>query len=215
MKAVLLAAVLVVACSSKKTEPTGGSGSDTTAASGSDTAAGSGSDTTAGSGSDTGSDTAAGSDTAGSGSDVAKGSDDGDGDADHDDDDDHDHDGHEGHHHESGFDKLSAQGKRDFMKKKVVPPMRTAFQKFDPKKFKKFGCKTCHGKDPKGKKYKMPNDELPKLDWAALKKGKDKKIHEFMEKFVRPEMAKILGEPEYSKDNPDGFSCLGCHLEKK
>lgn len=213
MKAVLLAAVLVVACSSKKTEPTGGSGSDTTAASGSDTAAGSdrGSDTAAGSGSNaagSGSDTTAGSgsdnsgsDMAGSGSDVAKGSDDG--------------DDHEDDEHKSAFDKMSGEEKRDFMKKKVVPPMRTAFQKFDAKKFKKFGCKTCHGKDPKGKKYKMPNDELPKLDWAALKKGKDKKIHEFMEKFVRPEMAKILGEPEYSKDNPDGFSCLGCHLEKK
>jgi hypothetical protein len=94
--------------------------------------------------------------------------------------------------------------------------MKEAFQKFDPKQYEKFGCKTCHGKDPKATKYKMPNPELPKLDWAALDAGKQEpKTAEFMAKVVKPQMAKILGEKEMSKDNPKGFACLDCHEEKK
>jgi len=102
------------------------------------------------------------------------------------------------------------------MKTKVLPQMKAAFQKFDAKKFAKFTCKTCHGKDPVKAKYEMPNPELPKLDFAALKAGKQEpKLAEFMGKVVKPDMAKLLQRPEYSDKNPDGFGCLDCHLEKK
>ena len=101
-----------------------------------------------------------------------------------------------------------------------MPAMKAAFQKFDPKEFSNFTCKTCHGKDPKKTKYKMPNPELPKLDFAALKEGKDKKMMkaaEFMGKFVKPEMAKILEEKEMDPAHPElgGFGCLECHEQKK
>ncbi len=102
------------------------------------------------------------------------------------------------------------------MKKQVVPRMKRLFQEFDGAKFKTFGCKTCHGKDPQGSKYKMPNPELPKLDFAALKAGKQEpKMAEFMAKTVKPEMAKLLQQPESSDTNPDGFGCLECHDAKK
>ena len=114
--------------------------------------------------------------------------------------------------HESEFDKLTQEQKIDFMKKKVMPPMKAAFQKFDPKEYKNFSCKTCHGKDPKKSKYKMPNPDLPKLDFAKLKVGKQApEMAEFMEKTVKPQMAKILGAPEYTPQNPKGFGCLDCH----
>lgn len=114
------------------------------------------------------------------------------------------------------FDSLDRPAKVDFMKKQVVPAMKKAFQAFDPKKYATFGCKTCHGKDPQGSKYKMPNPELPKLDFAALEQGKQEpKVAEFMSKVVKPEMAKLLHETEYSDANPNGFGCLDCHEQKK
>ena len=114
------------------------------------------------------------------------------------------------------FDKLTHQEKMDFMKTKVLPPMRTAFQKFDKKEYAKFNCKTCHGKDPQKSKFKMPNPELPKLNFAKIKAGKQApEMAEFMEKTVEPDMAKILGKPKWSESTPNGFGCLDCHTEAK
>jgi hypothetical protein len=62
----------------------------------------------------------------------------------------------------------------------------------------------------------MPTADLPKLDFAALKAGKQKpKIAEWMGKIVKPEMAKLMHQPEYTEANPKGFGCLECHMEKK
>lgn len=113
------------------------------------------------------------------------------------------------------FGDLSHEDKVKFMKTRVMPAMKAAFRKFDPKEFASFTCKTCHGKDPKATKYKMPSPELGKLDFAAIKKGEDKEWVEFMGKVVVPEMAKILGEKEMSDTEPDGFDCLRCHEQKK
>jgi len=113
------------------------------------------------------------------------------------------------------FDKLERVEKIDFMKRQVVPRMKKLFQEFDGEKFSEFTCKTCHGKDPKGAKYKMPSPDLPKLDFAALEAGKQEpKIAEFMAKAVKPEMAKLLNKPEHSDSNPKGFGCLACHEQK-
>lgn len=114
------------------------------------------------------------------------------------------------------FDKLSHDDKIKFMKTKVNPAMKAAFQKFDPKDYATFGCKTCHGKNPQKVKYEMPNPDLTPLDFAAIKAGKeDPKMVEFMSKVVKPEMAKILGEEEMTESNPKGFGCLACHTMKK
>lgn len=113
------------------------------------------------------------------------------------------------------FDKLTREEKVKFMKQKVMPAMKAAFQKFDPEEFASFTCKTCHGKDPVKAKHKMPSPELPKLDFAAIKAGKeDPKWIEFMSKVVQPQMAKLLNEPEMTKTQ-EGFGCLDCHTEKK
>lgn len=196
---------LVAACGGKKDKDTGSTGSATgSAVTGSATGSGSdstgssaGSDTgSAGSGSDAGS---AGSDTgsAGSGSDAGSGS------------------AAAGSGTAVPFDKLSHDDQVKFMKTKVMPTMKAAFQKFDPKEFANFTCKTCHGKDPQGSKYEMPTKDLPALDFEALKKGEDAKTAKFMNDVVRPEMAKLLGEPEMTETNPEGFGCLDCHTMKK
>jgi hypothetical protein len=92
------------------------------------------------------------------------------------------------------------------------------FQKFDAKHYANFGCKTCHGKDAKTAKFKMPTPELPKLDFAALKAGKQKpNVAKWMGEVVEPGMAKLLQKPVYNPDKPDPsqFGCLGCHQQKK
>jgi hypothetical protein len=114
------------------------------------------------------------------------------------------------------WEAMTHEQRMDYMKKTVVPTMKPLFQQFDAKHYANFNCKTCHGKDPKGSKYKMPNGELPKLDFAALKAGKQKpQIAKWMGEVVKPQMAKLMHEPEYSESNPKGFGCLECHMEKK
>ena len=111
---------------------------------------------------------------------------------------------------------LTYDQKRAYMKDAVVPTMKPIFQAFDAKKYANFGCKTCHGKDPQKTKYKMPNRELPQLDFHLLEQGKQKpNIAEWMSKTVKPQVAQILEVPQMSKDHPDGFGCLECHTEKK
>ena len=113
------------------------------------------------------------------------------------------------------FDKLSYDEKRAFMKEHVVPTMKPLFQNFDGDKFASVGCKTCHGKEPQKSKYKMPSPDLPKLDFAAIKAGKQKpEMAKWMSEVVKPEMAKLLQQPEMSTSNPDGFGCLECHQKK-
>ncbi len=193
-RAALIALLLVSACSKKPADPAAGSGSGSAAPPMADPGSGSGSAPAPASGSGSGS--AAGS---GSGSDAGSGS-------------------GSGSAADAGtpFDKLDHDAKVAVMKKEVLPAMRTAFHDFDAKEYDKITCKTCHGKDPDKTKYKMPNPELPKLDFAALKAGKQHpKTAEFMGKTVTPDMAKILHLPEYSETNPTGFGCLGCHEQKK
>jgi hypothetical protein len=116
------------------------------------------------------------------------------------------------------FDKLTHEEQTDYMKKTVVPTMKPIFQKFDAKHYKDFGCKTCHGKDPKKTKFKMPTPDLPKLDFVALKAGKQKPtIAKWMGEEIEPGMAKLLNRPSYNPAAPDPiqFGCLGCHTQKK
>jgi hypothetical protein len=113
-----------------------------------------------------------------------------------------------------GFDAMSAGQKMAFMKSTVSPKMKAEFQAFDPNDYADFSCKTCHGAGADNGNYKMPNPDLPKLD-VANGFAKDKEHHpkamEFMLHKVQPEMAQMLGQPEYSESNHDGFGCMECH----
>ena len=117
---------------------------------------------------------------------------------------------------ETAFDKLSHDERVKLMKEHVTPDMKKAFQDFDGKKYANFGCKTCHGKDPAKVKFKMPNPELPKLDFVALKAGKQApKVAKFMGEVVEPKMAELLGAKPFDMKTMKGFGCLGCHEQKK
>jgi len=122
---------------------------------------------------------------------------------------------------EVAWKDLTAEQKGKYMKEVVTPKMKVAFQAFDADEFKKFGCPTCHGDKAKQKKFKMPNAGLPELPgnqagFATLMEKKPKMM-KFMGETVKPELAKLLGLPEFDPKKPEagGFGCAGCHTFKK
>jgi hypothetical protein len=126
--------------------------------------------------------------------------------------------GDDGHHHEhtDAFLAKSKDDKLAIMKTQVMPAMSKAFKAFDGKEFAKFNCRTCHGKGATDKTFEMPNPDLPVLDFAKLKAGKDHpKTAKFMADVVVPEMAKLLELEPATDKNPDGFGCLHCHTAKQ
>lgn len=108
------------------------------------------------------------------------------------------------------FDQLDHDQKIEFMKQKVMPAMEPIFKNHDATKFAEFTCKTCHGEGAAQGEFHMPNDKLPKLNFADPSQHK-KEDMEWMSKQVKPQMAALLKETEYSPENPEGFGCLHCH----
>lgn len=109
------------------------------------------------------------------------------------------------------FDQLDHDQKIEFMKHKVVPTMAPIFKNHDPQEFAEFGCVTCHGKQAKDGHFDMPSTDLPKLNFKDMSKFKKEDL-EWMGKEVKPAMAKLLGEAEYTPENPTGFGCQDCHV---
>ena len=113
----------------------------------------------------------------------------------------------------ASFDEMNHDQRIEFMTNTVVPTMAPLFQKHDAEEFKDFGCKTCHGAAAADGSFTMPNDQLPVLDFADMSKWKPADL-EWMNKVIKPTMAKLIGEEEYSEANPKGFGCLECHTTK-
>lgn len=109
---------------------------------------------------------------------------------------------------------MSHEQQVEHMKMVVTPKMAAVFQEFDAKKYKEFGCPTCHGPGAKEGKFDMPNKKLPKLnakDNFAKHMKKHKKVTEFMMQKVVPEMAGTLEMEPYNPETQKGFGCGGCH----
>jgi hypothetical protein len=108
------------------------------------------------------------------------------------------------------WEKLDHAQRIEFMKQKVVPTMKPIFQAHDANDFADFGCQTCHGDGAKEGHFDMPNPRLPKLNFQDMSKFKKADL-QWMDKQVEPTMARMLGLPPYSKDQPEGFGCPTCH----
>jgi hypothetical protein len=108
------------------------------------------------------------------------------------------------------FEKLDHDQQIQFMKEVVVPTMGPLFKNHDAQKYAEFGCKTCHGEGAEKGEFDMPNPNLPKLNFADMSKHKKEDL-DWMGKEIKPTMAKLLKEAEYSPENPKGFGCLQCH----
>lgn len=112
------------------------------------------------------------------------------------------------------FDKLDHDQQIEFMKVKVVPALAPVFKAHDATKYAEFGCKTCHGPGAEKGEFDMPNAGLPVLDFKDMSKFKKADL-EWMGGQVKPAMAKVLGLPEYTPENPTGFGCPECHTIKQ
>ncbi len=111
------------------------------------------------------------------------------------------------------WDSMDHEAREDFMKDAVLPAMATAFKEFSAENYSDFNCKTCHGSGIDDHTYKMPHPDLPALTMEMIQAPDEdhKAVTEFMMSRVKPEMARLLGKPEYSPENPQGFGCFNCH----
>lgn len=112
------------------------------------------------------------------------------------------------------FEELNHDQRIQYMKEVVTPTMAPLFKAHDAEEFTEFGCKTCHGPGAEKGEFHMPNPELPKLGQAAMGKFKKEDI-EWMGTVIKPKMAELLKEPEWTPENPKGFGCMECHEEEK
>jgi hypothetical protein len=114
------------------------------------------------------------------------------------------------------WDAMDKAARGKYMKDVVMPKMKEVFTAFDPK-YSDMKCTTCHGSAALSGSFAMPNAELPKLpeDMAKFKElaAKNPKMTEFMLKQVKPEMAKLLNEPEWTPETKTGFGCTNCHTK--
>lgn len=108
------------------------------------------------------------------------------------------------------FDSLDHEQRIQFMKEKVMPTMAPLFKAHNAERYAEFGCETCHGAGVKEGKFDMPNDKLPKLFGPSMSTYKKEDL-EWMGKEIKPTMAKLLQQPEYTEQNPKGLGCLECH----
>ena len=114
------------------------------------------------------------------------------------------------------WEKMDHSERMAYMKKVILPTMRKEFAAFNPDKFAKMTCKTCHGAGAEDDSYTMPNPQIWKLPnskegWAKA----DTNFVKFMRFTVKPKMASLLGIPEFSMQTKTGFGCGNCHTEEK
>lgn len=110
------------------------------------------------------------------------------------------------------FDSLSPEEKGDFMEHVVMPAMKPLFQQFDAEEYSHFSCATCHGRDAREVNFRMPNGVEP-LDPAHMpsEDGESGRAMHFMAEQVKPRMAELLHQTQWSPTNPQGFGCFNCH----
>jgi hypothetical protein len=117
------------------------------------------------------------------------------------------------------WEHMSKADKKKYMKTTVLPAMKTAYQAFDAKRYKKFNCATCHGEGATDGTFKMPNATLPKLPqptdgagFVALQQKKPDAV-KFMGTVVKPKMAELLGLRQWEPTTQTGFGCYQCHAK--
>ncbi len=110
---------------------------------------------------------------------------------------------------------MSKDQRIEYMKSVVVPQMKQVFAAFNPDRYGKMGCMTCHGDSAIDGSFKMPNPKLPVLPNSSdgfKQLAMDKPaVMEFMKTEVKPKMAALLGMPEWTPDTKSGFGCGECH----
>jgi hypothetical protein len=99
-----------------------------------------------------------------------------------------------------------------------VPQMKQTFVAFNSDRYKSMNCLTCHGDGALQGKFTMPNPRLPKLpatpDGFQKLMAEKPAIVQFMATKVKPQMAHLLGMPEFTPQTKTGFGCFQCHTKE-
>ena len=113
---------------------------------------------------------------------------------------------------------MSKEQRKDYMKTVVLPQMKQTFVAFNGDRYKSMTCLTCHGDGVMQGKFTMPNPRLPKLPSTPegfQKLMSDKPaLMQFMATKVKPQMAHLLGMPEFTPQTKTGFGCFQCHTKE-
>jgi mono/diheme cytochrome c family protein len=119
---------------------------------------------------------------------------------------------------EVAWSAMTFEQRKTYMKTTVFPKAKELFTALDPVRYANFTCATCHGDGAAEGKFKMPNPKLPKLpatsDGFKRLMAEKPKIMEFMSKQLKPTMATLLGEPEWTPETKTGFGCMECHTTR-
>jgi hypothetical protein len=117
-----------------------------------------------------------------------------------------------------GWPTWSHEQKLAYMKQTVLPAEREIFGRFEPVRYARMTCETCHGQGARDGSYRMPNPDLPHI--VGGKGGftelaqKEPEALRFMQQVVGPETAKLLGYQQFDMAKHVGFSCYQCHVRE-
>lgn len=102
---------------------------------------------------------------------------------------------------------MSKERKLEYMNTTVMPRMKSVFVTFDPHRYLKIDCATCHGRGAEAHGYAMPNPDLllepsPWNTTGAKASTAPSHMDAFMAGVVVKEMARLVDRP---------VGCFGCH----
>lgn len=108
------------------------------------------------------------------------------------------------------WDAMSKERKLEYMNTTVMPRMKAAFVNFDPHRYAKIDCATCHGRDGAERGYtKNPDLLLEPTPWntaSADPATAPSPMDAFMAGVVAKEMGGLVGRP---------VGCFGCHTPER
>ncbi|MFO0685333.1 MAG: hypothetical protein U0234_24955 [Sandaracinus sp.] len=110
------------------------------------------------------------------------------------------------------WDDMTQEQRGHYMAEVVVPAMQPIFQERDATRYADFGCATCHGANAHDVAFHMPNGihPLTHADITATFQSTEPSAT-WMTQRVWPEMARLIGEPQFNPETGEGFSCMNCH----
>lgn len=109
------------------------------------------------------------------------------------------------------WDSMSKPQRLEYMRKTVMPRMKAAFVAFDPHRYAKLDCASCHGPHADERAYAMPNPDLllEPSPWSSAHADPARApspMDAFMAGVVAKEMGALLGRP---------YGCFGCHTPER
>ncbi len=109
---------------------------------------------------------------------------------------------------------MTPEQRGHYMAEVVVPTMRPIFQERDATRYADFGCATCHGANAHDVQFRMPNGVHPlsHADIMATFQSSEPSAT-WMTQRVWPEMARLVGEPQFDPQTGAGFRCTNCHAD--